>query len=150
MVNITNTTQVSVFSITKGILQTNSVLNLKFRDSDYYRFEPRLKSLTSRNLPQIIIKTPTTDSEFLVLDHSDNSKDFNSTIILKMDSTAEDKFDTYVNAIIAEIESSESTYESSGYFNAAIDLDDTDKDLENDRSILVAIFSLTFDGTVSR
>lgn len=150
MADITNTTQVSLFSLVKTQLKANSTLAAKFKDSSYYRFEPSLKSFSFSQLPIIIIKTPTTESEFLVLDHSNNMKDFSVDIIMILDFTARDKLDTYSNAIIAQLESAESTFESSGYFNLEVDLVDASEDIIQERKVVAASFELTLSGSVSR
>jgi len=148
--DITNTTQLSLFSLIKTALRGNTALLTKFNSNDYYRFEPSFKSFSFSQLPFIVIQTPTTDSEFLVLDHSNNLKDFNITIMLFVDFSARDNFDTYANAIVAEIESEESTFESSGYYHAEIDLVDVGTDDIQDKKVVVGTFEMTLSGSVSR
>ncbi len=150
LVLVTNTTQVSLFSLIKTQLLANSTLNVKFRDSSYYRFEPSFKSYSFSQLPIIVIKTPVTDGEFLVLDHSTNLKDFVVDVLLLIDFTARDKFDTYANAIIRQLESAEATFETSGYYNLECDLVDVSEDDIQDRKVVVGSFEVRFLGTESR
>lgn len=150
MADITNTTQLSLFSLIKTALKGNSTLQYKFKDSSYYRFEPSFKANSFSGLPIIVIKTPETDSEFLVLDHTNNLKGFSVTIMLMMDFSARDKFDDYANAIVAELESEEATFENSGYFNAEIDLLDVGEDIIQERRVVIGTFEFRVGGSVSR
>lgn len=150
MVDVTSTTQLSLFALVKAELLSNTTISGKFRDASFDRFEPSFKSFSFPTLPLIIIETPGTDSEFLVLDHSNNMKAFNANIILLIDFTARDKFDEYANAIIFQLESAEATFESSGYFNLEIDLVDAGEDIVQDRKIVRGTFELRLSGSVSR
>ncbi len=150
MTDVVNTTQLSLFSLIKTELKTNTTLNQKFTDSSYYRFLPSFKSLSFTNLPIIVIQTPTTDGEFLVLNHETNLKDFTVDLLILIDFGARDQFDTYANAIIAQIESAEATFETSGYYNTAVDLIDIGEDEIQERRIVAGSFEIRFSGTVQR
>jgi len=150
MANITNTTQVSLFSLVKAVLKTNSTLNQKFRDKDYYQFQPSFKTFSFSSLPIIIIRTPTTITNNLVLSHTQTEKEFDAEITIIMDFNARGKFDTYVNAIIAELESSEATFESSGYYNLKVEMNDSGESVIQSKSVVTGILGLSFTGGVSR
>ena len=150
MADITKTTQLSLYDLIKAQLVANSVLSGKFNDASYYRFEPSLKAFSFSQLPIIVIRTPTTSSEFLVLNHSNNLKSFSASILLLVYFSAREKFDSYANAIIAQMEGAESSFESSGYFNLECDLLDVGEDLIQDRKVVSGTFEVRCTGGVSR
>lgn len=147
---ITNTTQLSTFSIIKGILKNNSTLSAKFKDSDYYEFEPNMKSMSSNDLPYIVIELPTTDTGIMTVDNSISFKELSIPLMLVVDYDARSKFTEYANAIIKQIESSESTFEASGYYGIRIDLVDTSIEIVDQKQIIVGEFEITSIGSVRR
>lgn len=147
---ITNTTQLSTFSIIKGILKNNSTLAAKFKDSDYYEFEPNLKSMRSSDLPYIVIELPTTDTGMMTLNNSKTFKDLSISIMLVIDYDARSKFLGYANAIIRQIESAETTFEASGYYGIKIDLIDTSIEVIDQKQVIVGEFEITSVGSVRR
>jgi len=151
MTAISTTAQLSAFTMVRNALQTNSVLNTKFDTADYYEFEPNHKSSDFRGFPYIIIRTPDTETDLLVLKHTTTLKNFNIPIILRLEYTARSKFKDYANAIIAELESSESYFELFGYYDTKIELVSTDdQQVIQEKQIVEGEFLLTFQGNVER
>ena len=66
MGEISISSQLNTFTTVKNILKANSTLSAKFRDSDYYQFEPLLKSRQVR-LPFMVIQYPNTDTSLTVI-----------------------------------------------------------------------------------
>jgi len=151
MAAISSTTQLSVYSTIKSLLQTSSVLNTKFTSNDYYQFEPNAKSASFRGYPYIWINIPETETDLLVTDHSTNLKDFNIDIILRMEYEARDNYLTYANAIISTIESGESTLQSAGYYNVKIELIGTDDhQIIEQKQVIEGLFQLSVNGYLGR
>ena len=148
---ITTTTQLSTYSIIKAILQTSSVLNTKFTSDSYYEYEPNHKSASFKGFPYILIRIPETSTELTVVDHTVTEKDFNIDIFLRVEYLARDNFKTYANAIIAVIEGAESTLQSSGYFNAKIDMVGVDdQQIIDQKELVEGTFQLSLHGQVNR
>ena len=150
MTQITTTTQLSLFTILRDIILTNATLTTKFNKSDFYQFEPKHKSGSTR-FPYFIISAPTTDTEFLTMEHSDTDKTFDVEIVLKMDYVAREKFLTYANALIAVLEGATTTLEASGYFNHVINLGTSPTTtIENQKELVIGSFIFTCSGFVNR
>ena len=70
MVNITNTTQLSVFSLIKTAITSNATLSTKFNATNIYQFEPNHKSASFKGFPYIWVNLPGTDTQKVVFDNS--------------------------------------------------------------------------------
>jgi hypothetical protein len=147
---ITNTTQLSTFSIIRDIIRGDSTLSVKFPVSSFYEFEPNIKSLKRSFLPYFIIKVPNTDVEFIDMKHQNQMTEFNIDITMVMDYDARDNFTSYANKVIRQIESNETTFEAYGYFNVKIKLNDSGSDYIDGGQTVTGIFELTVTGRVER
>lgn len=147
---VTNTAQLSTFTLIRDILRNNSTISQKFKIDDFHLFEPSLKSLTSTSLPYIVIEIPDTETELLTYDHATTLKEFTIPITLAVSYEARDKFTTYAEAIIYQIEASSSTLEASGFINTRMDITNTGVDIIKDKRVCVAQFDLMLTGRVER
>jgi len=159
---ITNTTQLDFFLTIRNILKGNADIARLFKDNNFYEFEPNMDSISFDMLPYFVISVPNFKTDLLVADHSTTLKDIDVTITmvfgweyrskLASDGSKEDagKFRQFCNAVIRQIESSESTLEAVGFQNPAIDLIDTGNDIIQGKQALRAIFTLSGEGYVWR
>jgi len=148
---ITNTQQLNTFDVIKTILKGGTEINKRFRDSDFYEFEPNLMAINFSQVPYIVIETPTTpETDLLVFDHNTTLKSFEVNILLVMGYEARSKFRTYANEIIRQIESNESTLESYGYYDPKIMLEDVGVEMLDRRQVVVGRFILSLDSKVER
>lgn len=150
MTHISNTSQLSTFSIIKNVFKQSTILNKKFKDTDYYQFDISLKSAEFSGFPFIVISIPTTDTEFVNMDHSTTLKDFSAEILLVMNYEAKDKAETYLNAMISVIEANESAFKFWGYNSPKIDLQSIDTEIRQEKPVVVGTFVLSTDGSVMR
>ena len=151
MVNITNTTQLSIFSLVRAALLANSTLSVKFTNSHIHQFEPKHKSSAFTGFPYILVNIPELDQEKVVFDNNLTLKEVNVSLILRMDYFARDKYLSFANAIVKSIEDYESTFESSGYYDVMIELLGTDSNIVIESKELVeGTFELRYHGQVSR
>ena len=148
--NITNTTQISLFETIKTRLKTSTVLNTKFKDTDYYQFEPNYKSKSFPGFPCIIIEVPLTENEHVSMDHSVNNKQFDITITLIVEYEARDKYVSYSTAIIDTLEKSEQNFEDIGYFNLNINSDKPEPEFLKEKEVITGTHNLMFEGTIQR
>ena len=149
MTAVTITTQLSTFALIRDIILTSSSLTTKFTKNDFYEFEPNLKS-PGVKLPHFVLRLPRTETDTLVIDQSTTIKEFTVDILLKMDYSARDKAVTYSNALIRAIESSESTFQSSGYYMPVIEVVKIDDEIEDQKQLIVGQFELKLTGNVLR
>lgn len=151
MVAITNTTQLSVFSLVRAAITANATLSYRFNNANIYQYEPKHKSGSFKGFPYIWIDIPATDTTKTVLDYSVSEKEFTADMYLRLDYRARDNTLDYANAIIKSIEAYESTFQSSGYYDVKIELVSVDSNQVIDQKELVeAIFEITWHGHVTR
>lgn len=151
MVNVTNTTQLSTFSLVRDALLANSELAKTFSKQNIFQFEPKNKGMNAVGFPYIVITLPTTETDPLILDHSTTIKSITGTIILRVDYLKRDNVRTYCNNIIRAIESYEGTFNSSGYYTPLIELIDLDENIViNQKELVEGTFELSFQGAVTR
>lgn len=147
MVDVTNTTQLSTFSIIRDILLTNSTISSKFRKSDFHEFEPSLKE-HGVNLPYIVINLPSADVD--ILTSKDNYKSFTVNIVLCVGWEARDKFTDYANALVYQLDNSKSTFKASGYYDPTITLIDSGVEERQSKKVVAGSFRLQMNGVVRR
>lgn len=151
MVNqITVTTQLDIFDIVRDILRNNSDIASRFSESQFYEFEPNPKSSDFKGYPIIIIEFPQTKTDLLTINHKTTFKEFTANLLLRMDYEARSKFGDYANLIISQIESSESSFETYGYFSPKIELTDTSMNVIDQKKVVEGTFSLQLTGVVNR
>jgi len=150
MANVTNTTQLSLFSLIRTAIETNSTLAVKFSDRNILQFEPKHKASGFCGFPYIVVRVPSSDTEFILLNHSDNEDTFESEISLVMEYMARDNFLTYANALIYQLEATESTFGNSGYENVKIGLRNVQEVTEDSKELVVGTFTISFTGWVGR
>lgn len=150
MAQITNTTQLSIFSLIRSAIKANSTLLTKFSDRNILQYEPKHKSSSFVGFPYIVVKIPVTETEFVTLDHSDTEKSLDVTLILRMDYLAKDNFLNYANALIKAIESYESTFDTNGYFNTEINVRSVDEVANDQKDLIEGTFILSYLGSVGR
>lgn len=151
MTNITNTTQLSVFSLIRTSLLANSTLSAKFNNSNIYQYEPKHKSLGFGGFPYIWINIPELADEHIVINNNFTLKTVNTSLILRIEYQARDKFLSYANAIISAVEAYDNTFDNSGYFHVKCELLNVDSNsIIQEKEIVEGVFNITFDGRVSR
>ena len=151
MVAITQTTQLSIFSLIKSALLNNSTLSTKFNSTNIIQYEPKHKSSNFIGFPYIWVNVPTTDDTILVLGDDLRLKDLSIELYLRMEYLAKDNYLNYANSIIRAIESYKSNFKSSGYHRVGIELINTDPNqVIQQKEIIEGIFNLTADGSVVR
>ena len=146
---IDKSTQLTIFETIRDSLLSNSVISSKFSQSDFYQWEPKLKGASTK-VPYIVIKIPTTSTEFIVMDHDNRLKELSVELIMVLDYEARDNFITYANAIINQFESATTTFEGVGYYNSRIDLESNVEEIIDQKDVVTGTFSLMFNGWVNR
>lgn len=149
MTAVTIDSQLSTFTLVRDILLGSSVLSAKFSRNDFFEFEENLKAVNVR-LPHFVIKLPSTNTDLLVINQGTTIKEFSVMILLKMDYSARSNFRTYANAVIRQVESSESTFEASGYYMPKIELSNASDEVEDEKQLIVGEFELRLIGNVLR
>lgn len=115
MTSVTSSTQVSTFEIIRDILLTSSVLSTKFKSSDFYEFDPQVKSASFNGFPFMVIEIPTdTDLQGYVGDRK-KEKEFVVAVRMINEWDARSNVKTYLSAIITAIEGARSTLDDYGY-----------------------------------
>lgn len=150
MAQITNTIQLSLFTLLKTVIKANSTLSVKFNDKNIVQYEVKHKSANFFGFPYIFIRVPTTETEFITLNHQDTEKSFDAEIVINMDYMAKDNFLNYANALIYAIESNEASFESNGYFNAEINVRSVQEMVEDNKDLIVGTFVFSASGSVGR
>lgn len=150
MTSITNTTQLSTFSLIRGLLISNTTLKTKFNMNNVFEFEPKHKSSNFYGFPYLVIQVPTTETDLLTFNHANTIKDFNVTILMVMDYEARAKVTEYCNAVIKSIESNESSFQSVGYYNPRIELISATPEIQDQKQLIVSEFRLELMGCVER
>lgn len=149
-INVTNTTQLSTFDLVKNILLTNTTLSSKFSSSSIYSFDPLEKDLGFHGFPYIVIEYPESETDPLTLDKTQTVKEFTVVITLVMEWMARDNFTTYANPIISQLETSMTTFESSGYYLTGVGTEAPIVDVINQKHVITQTFRLNLRGGVSR
>jgi len=148
---IDNTAQLDTFDTIKSILRGSSILKRKFRDSDYYEYEPSLQSLSFKQVPYIVIKTPiTSQDDKTTTNNKINLKQFDVDLIVVIDYQARTKFRTYANEILQLIEASTATLNANGFYDVRITLDSTTHEVIERKDVVTGNFSITMQGFVGR
>jgi hypothetical protein len=150
MVSITNTTQLSTFSLIRAAIIANSTLSAKFNATNIYQFEPKHKSSSFTGFPYILINIPSTNQqdEDYVGDRI-TRKDFEVEIILRMDYLARDNYPTYASALLYQLRHSRSTFEASGYNLISIDSEQPTVMATEQKEIIEGRFILTLSGEMT-
>jgi hypothetical protein len=149
MTAVTIDSQLNTFTLIRDILLGSTVLSAKFTRNDFFEFEENLKALNVR-LPHFVIKVPVTNTDLLVINQGTTIKEFSVMILLKMDYSARSNFRTYANAVIRQIESSESLFEASGYYMPKVELSSVGDEVEDEKQLVVGQFELRLIGNVLR
>jgi hypothetical protein len=148
MVQVTNTTQLSTFSLIRGILLSNSTLSSKFKKSDFYEFDIKPKSSQFGGFPCIIIQVPDVDDMQEYLGNIVNKKEFEIEIVLLMDYLARSNYASYASALITALDSSESTLAASGYHFVRISGGKGSPIVMDSKELIEGRFILTLEGEV--
>ena len=147
--NITNTNQLSTFSIIRDIIRTNSTLGARFKTSDFYEFEPRHKSSSFKGFPYMVIQVPDVSNVDQYLGDTVINKEFDVEIILRMDYIARDNYSSYASNLVAVLGSSNSAFEENGYHLVSIETSGTPEALSMDqKQVVEGRFTLTLQGEV--
>ena len=147
---ITNTTQLSVFSLVRSALTANLVLSSKFTNANIYQYEPKQKQVGFNGFPYIWVNIPELEAENTTFNSSVRSKKFSATLVLRVEYQARDNFLNYANAIVDAIEDYESTFQSSGYYDVKCVHQDTDSNTVIDQKELVeGVFEISWRGFTS-
>ena len=150
-VQITQTTQLSVFSLIRATILADSTLSNKFTNANIFQFEPNHKSGSFRGFPYIWINIPFTEVSKVVFDNSVTLKPMTVDVSLRMDYFARDNFLSFANNLIRAIEAYESTFEASGYYDVMIDLIDVDSNqVINQKELVEGLFEVRFNTQVAR
>ena len=115
--SITKSSQLSVFSIIKSIMLSNSILSGRFTGR-IFQFEQKPKSGSFRGFPYIYVEIPISDTVPEFLGDVTDEKTFEIYIYMLIEYLARDKVLTYSNAILDVLNSSnaKSTFIAAGYY----------------------------------
>lgn len=149
MANITQSTQLNLFTTIVNAIRSDTVLSKRFKTKDFYEFEPNFKS-REVSLPLFVINIPNTSDDEKVVNNATVMKSFTTTILLKMDYSARDNARNYCNRVITALEDNESSFTSLFYYDLSIELDDVVEEIEEQKQIIVATFTLGLRGAVSK
>lgn len=148
MVQITNTTQLSTFTIIRGILISNSVLSGKFRLQDFYEFEPRHKSNDFKGFPYIVVMVPEAEESEAVLGDILKNKEFTVNIIMRVDYHARSNFTSYASNIVKELDAANSTFMANGYHLESVSFDGSESLVADQKQLIEGTFTLRLQGEV--
>ena len=149
MTQITNTSQLSTFSLIRTIILTNSTLSTKFNVNNILEFDPKLKSLNSPGFPHIIVNVPDVDDTEGYLGDYLRRKEFDVEIILRMGYEAKDNYTSYASNLITVLDASNSTLNASGYHLIKVNSDGKPELITiNSKECLEGTFSLMLEGEV--
>lgn len=147
--NLDKNNQFSVFETIRDVLCTDSTLSKYFKKSQFYTYEPKLKSSGLR-LPVYVIQVPNSDTDLFVLSHELTEKKFEVQILIKVDWKARDKMVSFINSSVAVIEANEAVFQAAGIHNPVIDVVDVDEEVEDQKQLVVAQLSFNYQGMVER
>lgn len=150
VVNLTNTKQLDIFDTLKSVLKSNSILSRKFRDSDFYEYEPNIQSLSFKQLPYIAMVSVFNETLSATTNRQTRVKKFTTNFVLVMDYQARDKFRKYSDSIIQQIESSQSSFEAQGYYDLDINFIDRTIEYVNNKQVITGNFELIYNAHVDR
>ena len=146
-----NDSQLSVFNTIKNAILANSVLNVRFRSCDVYEFEPKLKSAGFSGFPYFRIEFPELGGEKAVMDYGLEFREWSVLVHLRVEFLARSKVRDFANAFIKAVEDYVGVFESSGFYDVGVGLENVDDSLVIDQKELVeAIFRVSFHGGVRR
>jgi hypothetical protein len=149
MSRITNTGQLATFSIIKTIIKTNSVLGAKFKDRDFYEFEPKHKSASFNGFPYIIINVPDTDIADDLLGDSIRDREFTIDIVLRMEYLARTNYSSYASNLLTILDSANKLFEAYGYSLVSVNTSGTPEVVVMDQKELIeGTFTLVLRGEV--
>jgi hypothetical protein len=149
MTQITTTTQLSTFSIIRGILISNSTLATKFSLSDFYEFEPKHKSVSFKGYPYIIINVPETDELDDYLGDLLTNREFEVEIVLRMEYQARSNYTSYASNVVSALDNGNTTFRANGYNLISIKIDSTEVQTLDQKDVVEGRFTLTLDGEVT-
>mgnify|MGYP001586057854 CR=1 FL=1 len=150
MVQITNTTQLSTFSIIKSIILSNATFAAKFKGSNILEFEPKLKSQSFCGFPYIVVNIPDLDDIEEYLGDKVRHKEFEVEITMVMEYIAKDNYASYASNLITVLDSSDSTLKANGYNLVKVTADGTpDLQTVQSKELVVGSFSLLLQGEVA-
>jgi len=149
MTAITNTSQLSTFSVIRSVLRTNPTIAAKFPVGNFYEFEPKHKSQSFRGFPYIIISIPNTDDVDEYLGDITTNREFNCEIIMRMEYEARDNLSSYASNIIKELDNSLSTFTSSGYYMKKVTFEGASTLTIDQKELVEARFTLILTGEVT-
>jgi len=148
MTTIPRSTQLSTFSTVKTILKTSSGL-VKFSDSDYYQHFPKLKSSSFGGFPFIHINIPINSDNDMFLGVNSKDRTFEVPVRIYVKYEFRDDMLGFINAALDVLDSSDSTFQDSGYYESDVRLADEPLPTVLDtQTILVADILLTLEGEV--
>ena len=151
MTAITNTDQLNTFSIIKTLLRTNSTLNQKFRDGDYYEFLPNTKSIGKgfNGYPFMVINIPLCEDMELYVGDITTEKTFIVSIEMYVEYTARDKVKTYLSQSLSTLRAGNSYFSSNGYALGAVNIiDNPEVYVIEEKQVIRSVISLTLHGEV--
>ena len=151
MTVINNESILSTFSLISNAIMANSILSVKFNDSNIHQLEPKHKGIDSEGFPYFWVHIPSTDPSKLVWDNNIVPHNFEISIFLRMDWDAKDNVLNYCNAFLKTIADYEGIFQSSGYYDVMVELIDVNPNqLIQTKQVVESEFLITFHGQVSR
>lgn len=150
MTVVDNSSQLSVFDNIRDALLANTTLNVKFREADIYEYEPKHKSSGFKGFPYIWINIGNMGGDKLVFDNNVKIKQFSRSLFLRVEYEARSKFRGYAEAVLKAIEDYESVFETKGFYDVNITLDDVDgSQVIQEKEIVEGVFTISFSGSVN-
>jgi len=149
MNTVTNTAQLSTFSIIRSIILSNSVLAKKFNVKNVLEFEPKPKSSNFSGFPYIVVNVPDVEDNESYIGDTLRYKNFDVEIVLRMDYEARDNYTEYASNLITVIDAANSTFNASGYGLIRITSDGRPQSITvHSKEIIEGTFTLELDGEV--
>ena len=150
MTYISSSTQLSTFTLLRGLVVSNSTLSVKFNLNNVFEFQPRHKSSNFCGFPYMIIKTPESDDPEEYLGNQVRLKEFDVEIIIRMDYLARDNFTTYASALVALFDSAtaNSTMIANGYNIIKIESGKPEPITMDQKELIEGTFTLMLEGDV--
>jgi len=149
MTQITNTSQLSTFSILKAIILSNSTLSTKFSGSNILEFDPKLKSSSFPGFPYIVVNVPGVDNTEEYLGNTLRHKEFEVEITMVMEYLAKGNYSSYVSNLVSVLDASDATLKANGYNLVKITADGKpDQQTLQSKEVIIGSFTLTLQGEV--
>lgn len=149
---INSDTLLDTFDLVKGILRTNTTLNTKFDDNDYYEFMPNVKGLGGSffGFPFCVINIPMTDDPMEYIGNYSTEKDFEIEIDFYLNFLARDKLKTYLSTAMKTLRAANDTFKTYGYNIVKVTLPAQPLvDLIDENQVVRGTISLTLSGEVN-